>query len=98
MSHAAPSEPDPIAAASRRRAERRESSGPLRVVLQTTEFSGRLDNISALGVFFYSKQRLRVQVELEQDGVQRTISGHLVRVVAMNPEESGFAIEFDQRS
>ena len=98
MFHPSPFEPDPVAELDRRRAERRESGAALVIRMQTPEFSGRIDNLSQAGVFFFSKQRLRVQVEVEQSGVKRTHTGHLVRLVAMNPEESGFAIEFDQRS
>jgi hypothetical protein len=87
--------PDPSDAASRRRAERREAQGPLRVLIDTPAFEGTLDNLSPLGVFFFSKERVRVRVELQVDGQPRSYTGQLVRVVQMNAEQNGFAIEFD---
>lgn len=98
MFHPSPFEPDPVASLDRRRNDRREAGGKLRISLLTPDFSGRIDNFSEAGVFFFSDQRLRVMVEVDESGVKRSYSGTLVRLVAMSPEESGFAIEFDQRS
>lgn len=83
-------------AQTRRASPRHETNVPLRIVIETAEFTGRADNISAGGVFLFSGDQLRVRVEVDEGNEARTFSGRLVRVQQMNPNETGFAIEFDR--
>lgn len=80
----------------RRKEMRVGSSKPLRVLVDTTDFGGRADNLSEAGVFFFSGDQLRVTVEIEVAGRLQTHQGHIVRVQRMSDETTGFAIEFDQ--
>lgn len=79
----------------RRRAPREDSAAALRVVIETTEFGGRADNLSSGGVFFFTKDRVRVRVHVGEGLDRQSYSGRLVRVQQMNAQELGFAIEFD---
>ena len=81
----------------RRRSDRAETHVAIRVRVDTEVFGGETQNVSRAGVFFFSSDRLRVSVELEQDGEVVTQEGQLVRVERMNEDTAGFAIEFDQR-
>ena len=80
----------------RRHGGRSETRVAISVKVDTDEFTGRTQNVSQGGVFFFSDNQLRVTVELEQDGDQVTRHGRLVRVERMNEETTGFAIEFDR--
>lgn len=80
----------------RRRNERRESAASLLVEIQTMQFAGHADNLSPNGVFFFSGEKIRVQVHVHEDGVEKRYTGKIVRVQQMNERESGFAIEFDR--
>ncbi len=86
---------DALATDTRRRAERRETSAQLLIVIETTQFSGRADNLSEHGVFFFSNEQVRVQVRVDDGGVEKRFAGRIVRVQQMSKQESGFAIEFD---
>lgn len=65
---------------------------PLKLTLETPELSGVTENISGVGVLFFTEGTLRVSVEMEGGG---TRSGRLVRVQRMNLGSTGFAVEFD---
>lgn len=81
----------------RRLRERRPSSAPLRVRLETDAIEGVSDNLSEAGVFFTSGERLRVTVEIDDPGGgRRVLSGHLVRVQRMSADSTGYAIEFER--
>jgi hypothetical protein len=79
----------------RRRSERLEADAGITVQVDSTRFGGRTRNISQAGVFFFSGDRLRVTVAIEQGGETVVHGGHLVRVERMNEDTTGFAIEFD---
>ena len=59
------------------------------------QFEGRADSVSSAGVFFFSPDRLRVEVEYEEQGTTVVRLGTLVRVQRMSTETTGYAIEFD---
>jgi hypothetical protein len=80
----------------RRSSARTGPSLPLSITVENPTLSGRSDNLSAAGVFFFSSERLRVRVEYEEDGRRSARSGWLVRVQRMSAETTGFAIEFDR--
>lgn len=93
-----PMSPDenPTRVGERRVAERRDLSAPLTVTVQTARFGGECENVSQAGVFFFSADRVRVQVEIQEPGapvIRRT--GSLVRVERMSEDTVGYAIEFD---
>lgn len=79
----------------RRASPRAGASVPLTITVENPTLAGRSDNLSDAGVFFFSSERLRVRVEVEEDGQRRARSGWLVRVQRMSEETSGYAIEFD---
>ena len=81
----------------RRVSNRRDVTAPLAVTVQTARFGGETENVSQAGVFFFSSDRVRVQVEIQEPGkpvVTRT--GSLVRVERMSEDTVGYAIEFDR--
>ena len=91
--------PDPTpytGTADRRASARHGNSTPMRVRIETSGFEGRADNVTSAGVFFFSSERLRVEVEYEEDGETLVRTGHLVRVQRMSEETTGYAIEFDR--
>ncbi|MDF1797780.1 MAG: PilZ domain-containing protein [Planctomycetota bacterium] len=76
----------------RRAEERQEHRVPLKLTLETPELTGVSENISGVGVLFFTEGTLRVSVEIEGG---RTRTGRLVRVQRMNLGSTGFAVEFD---
>ena len=80
----------------RRAVVRSSASSPMRITLVNPRFEGRADNLSNAGVFFFSPDRLRVTVEVEEDGQLLEHTGFLVRVQRMSEETTGYAIEFDR--
>jgi hypothetical protein len=96
-SHSDSNPEDALATDTRRRAERRETTARLLVVIETPQFNGHADNLSEHGVFFSTNERVRVQVHVDEDGEQKCYLGKIVRVQQMNAQETGFAIEFDAR-
>lgn len=93
----APGINDSTATDNRRVSDRRESSANLLVEIQTMQFSGQADNLSPNGVFFFADEKIRVQVHVHEDGVEKSYTGKIVRVQQMNERECGFAIEFDRK-
>ncbi|MEO6709776.1 MAG: PilZ domain-containing protein [Planctomycetota bacterium] len=90
-----PNSDEVLATENRRRTERRDTTAQLLVVIETPQFGGKADNLSDNGVFFFSKEKLRVQVHVDDGGVHKRYAGKIVRVQQMNDQETGFAIEFD---
>ncbi len=87
--------PDPQAQAAldnRRRAERFDHRERLKLTLETSQLQGTTENISGIGVLFFTEGSLRVTVELGDGQVRQ---GRLVRVQRMSLENTGFAVEFD---
>ena len=82
--------------ANRRRAGRRTVQSELTLKVKSESITGVSDNFSHIGILFFSKEPLRVEVEVEEDGELRTYSGRLVRVQRMSAENTGFAVEFDR--
>ncbi len=68
----------------------------VRISIETEEFSGHADNLSAGGVFLFTPDQIRVRVLLDEGGEVRSFAGRITRVQQMNAEQSGFAIEFDR--
>ena len=91
-----PPEKRAVAAEDRRRNNRRSSEVDLRIEVAAREISGRAENISQAGVFFFSGDSLRVNVHMEQEGETRSYPGRIVRVERLSDESTGFAIEFDR--
>jgi len=81
--------------ADKRRASRRPLRTGLRMQIETGALSGRTENLSTVGVLFFSSEPLCVRVEVEEEGGLRTYKGHLVRLQRTGEGEAGFAVEFD---
>ena len=92
-----PQEAQSTSTGERRGSDRRDVAAPLSVHVETVRFGGRTENVSRAGVFFFSEDRLRVTVQVQEpDGEVRVCSGHLVRVERMSEATTGYAIEFDR--
>jgi hypothetical protein len=87
-------EPD-MAIGERRVMERDTVNNELRLTIETDGLDGVTENISGIGVLFFTDGDLRVSVELDQDGVRKKRMGRLVRVQRMSHDNTGFAVEFD---
>jgi len=79
----------------RRRSERIESEGALRIELVTRTLVGELSNHSRGGVLFYSREPIEVDVVLHDEGGTRTRRGRLVRVQKVDAGKSAYAVELD---
>ncbi len=88
---------DPLSAevAERRGATRRALESPVRMRIEVDTLEGMSDNISTVGLMFFTDEPLRVTVEIGEPGGTRTYSGRLVRVQRMNDTNTGLAVEFD---
>ncbi len=75
---------------------RHPTSVSVRIAIETLEFGGQADNLSAGGIFLFTPDKIRVRVLLDEGGELRSFSGRIARVQQMNAEQSGFAIEFDR--
>jgi len=80
-----------------KRAEpRTESHQSVRLKIDSADLTGACENISGVGVLFFTDDTLQVTVELEEaDGRKVTRTGRLVRVQRMSLDNTGFAVEFD---
>ena len=76
----------------RRRAERYDHRAPLKLTMETSDLQGTTENVSGIGVLFFTEGSIRVSVELDGGEVRQ---GRLVRVQRMSLENTGFAVEFD---
>jgi hypothetical protein len=83
--------------AERRRSQRRATRASVSVHIDTPELEGVADNISQTGVLFFSDAQLRVTVEFDDDGRKTTRTGRLVRAQRMQDNNTGWAVEFDER-
>ncbi len=98
MTAAQPSrdEPAPNGVHEVRLSPRHPTSVSVRIAIETLEFSGQTENLSAGGVFLFTPDKIRVRVMLDEGGESRSFAGRIARVQQMNAEQSGFAIEFDR--
>lgn len=78
-----------------RSSERRALEAPVRMRILTQDLQGTTDNVSRAGLLFFSDEPMRVELELDVDGVKKTFLGRLVRVQRMNETRTGVAVEFD---
>ena len=79
----------------RRRSERIPMRAPLEMTVETAQLVGTTDNLSSIGVLFFSDDPLRVSIRVEVEGEEKLISGRLVRVQRMSDQSTGFAVEFE---
>ncbi len=80
-----------------RRSDRAESDAPLRMRIVTQTIEGMADNLSEIGLMFFTENPLRVEVDIEEGGSVRTLQGRLVRAQRLNETNTGIAIEFDPK-
>jgi hypothetical protein len=91
------SEQDPsLMSANRRRADRRTSEARITLRVRSEAIEGVTDNLSHIGVLFFTEDPLRVEIEVDEEGALRTFSGRLVRLQRMSERNTGFAVEFDR--
>jgi hypothetical protein len=81
----------------RRAQERQAAEAQVTILVETSDFGGRTKNLSQAGVFFFSPDRLRVTVRIEDEHGRRAASGTLVRVERLDATTTGYAIEFDDQ-
>jgi hypothetical protein len=86
---------EPAGTIERRAEERQTSEAQITILVETSDFGGRTKNLSQAGVFFFSPDRLRVTVRIEDENGRRATSGTLVRVERLDATTTGYAIEFD---
>ena len=86
---------DEAALHEKRREPRRPLEVPITMRVDSPVLGGTTDNVSGVGVMFFAEEPLRVQVEFEEDGRRRVLSGRLVRTQKMSDAITGFAVEFD---
>ncbi len=79
----------------RRRAQREEIRGKVRLLLPTQTLDGEADNVSRSGIQFFIDGEMRVEVEYEEAGVVRRMPGSLVRCERIRGKRSCWAVEFD---
>ena len=78
----------------RRRADRVQATGRVRLNLSKFEFEGRAENASRTGLLFFSDDEVPCTVEMEEDGVVKKVEGVLVRIQRLGGDRTGWAIEF----
>lgn len=78
-----------------RRSPRRGLAGSVRMRFETAAIDGAGDNISQVGLLFFSDQAIRVVVEVEEDGEMNEYAGRLIRTERMSETNLGLAVEFD---
>ena len=78
-----------------RRASRRALDAPVSMRFDVDAIEVISDNISRIGLMFFTAEDLRVQVDVREEGEVRTYHGRLVRVQRLNESSTGLAIEFD---
>lgn len=79
----------------RRRSERVPLRAPVEMIVETGQLVGTTDNLSTIGVLFFSQEPLRVSIRVDVDGEEQTFAGRLVRVQRMSDQSTGFAVEFE---
>lgn len=90
-----PHEDPTTSQAERRGADRRATEAPLQLILDAQTLDGRTDNVSEMGILFFSDEALRVTVSWEDGGTRRTRKGRLVRAQRVDETRLGLAVEFD---
>lgn len=87
---------DPAAATGeRRRSDREPSEADITLTIEAQGLEGRCDNVSQVGVLFFSGEAIEVTVRIQgPDGVEERV-GRLARVQRMSDVDTGYAIEFD---
>ena len=78
-----------------RRSARHDFEAPVRMRFEIDSIEGVSDNISQVGLMFFTEQPLQVTVEIQEEGKARSYSGRLMRLQRLNETSTGLAIEFD---
>jgi hypothetical protein len=88
-------DPEKVELDDRRGARRLPSSATVRLRFLSEEIEGLAENVAPGGVLFFTEGEVRLAVELTEDGVSRTATGHLVRCERIDGNRRGWAVEFD---
>ncbi len=79
--------------------QRREGRVPvqtrIRLCFDARTIEGMTDNVSGVGMLFFTDRPVVVAVQLEEGGEVRQRTGRLVRAQRMNEQSTGIAVEFD---
>ncbi len=78
-----------------RRARRFSVEASVRMRFEADAIQGISDNVSQVGLMFFTEEPLRVTVEVDEDGETRTYTGRLMRLQRLNETNTGLAVEFD---
>ncbi len=78
-----------------RRARRFAVEATVRMSFDADAIEGISDNVSQVGLMFFTEQPLRVKVDIEEEGGRRQRTGRLMRLQRLNDTNTGLAIEFD---
>ena len=89
------SAPSALSVGERRAQVREDSNEELHLTIETASLDGVTENVSGIGVLFFTEGDLRVSVDMKEGGVRTTRKGRLVRVQRMSMDNTGFAVEFD---
>lgn len=89
-------EPNSTTAPEQRRKTRNPLNATVTMRFDPSGVEGTADNMSSVGLMFFTDDALRVTVEFEEDGKVHTRQGRLVRVQRMNDTNTGVALEFDE--
>ena len=89
-------DPASLSAAERRVDTRRESTGTVKVRLETTALEGEASNLSRSGILFFTEGQLKVTVEVDEGDGPKTLTGSLVRTERIKGDRRSWAVEFDR--
>jgi hypothetical protein len=84
-----------IGTSEQRRTRRAPAHGRVKLTVLTTELEGLADNVSSTGIQLFTDGDLRVTLEIEENGIVRTVTGRLVRAQRMRGTDMGWAVELD---
>lgn len=79
----------------RRKNARRRVLAQVRMTIENPQIQGVSDNLSQVGLLFFSQDAVRVTVEVDDEGETKVMHGKLVRAQRMKETSTGFAVEFD---
>jgi len=79
-----------------RRADRHSVAATVHMRLDSDTVAGVTDNLSDVGVMFFTDEPLRCSIRIGEGPDAEERSGRIVRLQRMNETNTGLAIEFDE--
>lgn len=80
-----------------RRADREPLDAEVRMRIETESLRGVSDNLSDVGIMFFTDEPIRCTIEVGHGPEARRYAGRVVRLQRMNDTNTGLAIEFEAR-